>query len=134
MPDLNQMVENLKTALTLPEQINEGTDGNHGPIFGTGDTYNYLTYPKQVEVVHGGEGSGQIKYPYTCRQRHKHYIAQAETATKDRNINGFVDAHFDFTFTGKALITDVVNHGKEGRSGNSIEAHLNSLNGTFVGG
>lgn len=133
MPDLNQMVQNLKHALTMPGQIDEGTDGSHGPIFGTGDTYNYLTYPKAPEVNDGGNGSGSIKYPYTCRQRHKHYVGQAETATHDKDINGFVEAHYDFTFTGKVLISGVSNHGKEGRAGNSIENHLNSLNGANVG-
>lgn len=133
MADLNTMLQNLKTALTMPGQVDEGTDGSHGPVFGTGDTYNYLTYPGAPEVNDGGNGSGSIKHPYTCRQRHKHYVAQNETATSDHDINGFVEAHFDFTFTGKVLISGVGNNGKQGRSGNSIEAHLNSLNGANVG-
>jgi hypothetical protein len=133
MPDLNQMVQNLKNALNLQGPIDEGTDGSHGPILGTGDTYNYVTYPETATVIDGGNGAGSINYPYTCRQRHKHYVAQAETATSDRDIHGVVEGHYDFTFTGKVLMSGVSNHGKEGRSGNAVENHMNSLNGANVG-
>ena len=133
MPDLNQLVANLRTALTLPSDIDEGTNGSRGRIIGTGDTFEYLTHPGVPEVTDGGNGSGTIRYPYVCRERHKHFVAQAETATTDNQINGFVDATYDFTFTGKVLIDHVVNNGKQGRSGNSIESHLHELNGANVG-
>jgi hypothetical protein len=133
MADLNQMVQNLKTALSLDSPIDDGTDGDRGDLFGTGDTYNYLTYPGGPEVVNGGNGSGTIKYPYTSRERHKHYVATAETATEDNDKNGVVTANYDFTFTGKVLITSIVNNGKTRLSGNCIENRLQSLNGAQMG-
>lgn len=99
----------------------------------TGDTYNYLTYPGTPEVVDGGNGSGTIQYPYISRERHKHYVATLETATEDADYNGVVTANYDFTFTGKVLITNIVNNGKTGESGNCIENRLRSLNGSQVG-
>jgi hypothetical protein len=133
MPDLNQMVQNLKNAIILPGPVDDGMDGDRGPIIGTGDTYEYLTYLQNLEVNDGGNGSGSIKYSYKSRQRHKHYVAQNETATQDKDINGQVIAKYDFTFTGKVLITGIENQGKSGRSGNCIEYRLQSANGMFVG-
>jgi hypothetical protein len=133
MPDLNQMVQNLKTALVVDGPIDDGTDGDRGGVFGTGDTYNYLTYPGGPEVVDGGNGSGTIKYPYTSRERHKHYVATAETATEDNDKHGVVTANYDFTFTGKVLITNIANNGKVGEAGNCIENRRKSLNGAQVG-
>ncbi len=134
MPNnLDNMVAHLKAALTLPSPIDEGTDGDHGSIFGTGDTYNYLTYPGGATVVDGGQGSGTISYPYVCRQRHKHYVAQGETGTSDKDIHGVVTANYDFTFTGKVLVSNVQNQNKEGRSGNGVENHVRNLNGANMG-
>jgi hypothetical protein len=127
------MVEKLKTNLKLDSPIDDGTDGDRGDLFGTGDTYNYLTYPSEPQVVDGGNGSGTIKFNYTSRERHKHYVAQAETATEDNDKNGVVTANYDFTFTGKVLITNIVNNGKTRLSGNCIESRLQSLNGSQVG-
>jgi hypothetical protein len=130
---LDNMISHLKHALTMPSSVDEGTDGGHGSIIGTGDSYNYLTHPATPVVNDGGAGSGTIKYPYTCRQRHKHYVSQVETGTSDHEIDGYVTCKFDFTFSGKVLISDISNHGKQGRSGNSIESHLDHLNGANVG-
>jgi hypothetical protein len=133
MADLNAIIAHITQALTLPSPLGDGTNGSHGSLTGTGDTYDYLTYPKTPSVNVGAEWSGTISYPYDCRERHKHYVAQVETGTSDSNFSGVVNATIDIMPIGKVFISNINNQGKRGNSGNSIESHLQSLNASILG-
>jgi len=63
----------LKALLQMQGPINEGKDGSQGPFFGTGDTYESTTWPKEVEIIPTSELEGVIRAPYDCMVRHKHY-------------------------------------------------------------
>jgi hypothetical protein len=130
MADLAQQLANLQNALQMSGEHNEGRTGNRGDFLGTGDTYDSVTWPVSVELV-DDEGEGVIKYNYNGRVRHKHYIAQVETATDDDNFPGVIIAKYTISRKGTlAILNDIEFQPSQQRSvGNSIVARLRSLDG-----
>jgi hypothetical protein len=134
MADLAQQLANLQAALQMSGEHDEGRTGGKGDFFGTGDTYDSVTWPVNVELV-DDEGEGVIKYNYNGRVRHKHYVAQAETATDDDNFSGVIIAKYTISRKGTLaiLLNQIEFQPSQKRSvGNSIVGRLQSLNGTTL--
>lgn len=132
MSDLAQQLQNLKSALQMSGEHNEGTSGSKGDFFGTGDTYESFTWPKEVEIV-DDQGEGFIKYPYDAMIRHKHFIAGVETATEDDHHSGTVVAKYQVSRKGKFAIVNIEFQPAQKRSaGNSIVSRLRSLHDTTL--
>ncbi len=99
---------------------------------GSGDTYESFTWPKGVDII-DTEGEGVIRYPYDGMVRHKHYIAQAETATGDDHFQGMITANYTISRSGKVFIADIRHEVPQPRRcGNSIVNRLTSMNGQTV--
>jgi hypothetical protein len=112
----------------------EGRTGSKGDFLGTGDTYDSVTWPVNVELV-DNNGEGVMKYNYNGRVRHKHYVAQTETATDDDNFPGTIIATYIISRNGTlAIILNKIEfQPSQKRSvGNSIVARLQSLNGATL--
>ena len=134
MADLAQQLANLQAALQMSGEHDEGRTGDKGDFFGTGDTYDSVTWPVSVELV-DDEGEGVIKYKYDGRVRHKHYVAQAETATDDDNFPGVIIAKYVISRKGtlSIILNQIDFQPSQKRSvGNSIVGRLESLNGATL--
>ncbi len=133
MADLAQQLANLKAALQMGGEHNEGKSGGRGDVFGSGDTYESFTWPKDVEIV-DDEGEGLIKYLYDGMVRHKHYIATIETATDDDHFSGAVVAKYTISRKGTlAILNNIEFQPSQQRNvGNSIVARLRSLDGITI--
>ena len=130
---LQAQLDRLRRLLQMEGPINEGRDGERGAFLGIGDTYESTTWPKGVKIVDDGEGEGVIYIPYDCMVRHKHYIAQVESATKDEQHPAIVSAKYAISRKGRLNIFDVKTEGHQARRcGNSIRERLQSLNGQIL--
>lgn len=135
MADLQVLQQKLAERLQMQGPVNEGKDGSHGDVFGSGDTYESTTWPKGVEIVPsaGAEGEGIIRVPYDCMVRHKHYIGQVETATSDDQHPAVVVAKYAFTLSGRVSIFDIQTEGGPSRRcADSIRQRLQSVNGQVL--
>jgi hypothetical protein len=130
MADLAEQLNKLRAALQMDGEHDEGTSGGRGDVFGSGDTYESVTWPKNAEIV-DDEGEGLIKYSYDGRVRHKHYIATVETATDDNNFPGAIVAKYTISRKGTlAILNNIEFQPSQQRSvGNSIVGRLRSLDG-----
>lgn len=134
MADLAEQLNKLKAALQMAGEHNEGTSGGRGDVFGSGDTYESFTWPKDVELV-DDEGEGILKYSYDGMIRHKHYIATIETATNDDHFPGVIVAKYT-TISRKGTVfiaNDIQFQPSQQRSvGNSIVARIRSVDGVTI--
>ena len=130
MSDLAQQLAQLQSALEMGGEHNEGTSGDRGDVFDSGDTYESFTWPKNAEIV-DDEGEGVIKYLYDGMVRHKHYIARTETGTNDDHFSGAVVAKYTISRKGTlAILNNIEFQPSQQRDvGNSIVARLRSLDG-----
>ncbi|MGF9644040.1 hypothetical protein AAIH69_13620 [Paenibacillus sp. MABNS29] len=134
MADIETMYTNLQNLISFPDQVGEPDRGSKGDQLGSGDTYDYLTYPGSVNITKNESGSGIIEVPYSCRVRHKHYVARVETSTEDSQHPAKVVADYAFTFSGQVMISNVrVDGNQEGNCAHSVVERLRSLNGSNVG-
>ena len=130
MSNLDRQLTQLQTALQMGGEHNEGKSGDRGDVFGSGDTYESFTWPKNAEIV-DDEGEGVIKYLYDGMARHKHYIARTETETNDHPFSGAVVAKYTISRKGTlAVLNNIEFQPSQQRDvGNSIVARLRSLDG-----
>jgi hypothetical protein len=119
--------------MRLPCEHNEGTSGGRGDVFGSGDTFESFTFPKNIELV-DEEGEGILKYFYDGMVRHKHFIATVETATDDEHFSGSIVAKYTISRRGTIFIAnDIEFQPPQKRSvGNSIIARIRSLDGVSL--
>ncbi len=133
MADLAQQLERFKQALQMQGEHNEGKQGDRGDIFGSGDTYESFTWPKQVELI-DQDGEGVIRYPFSGMVRHKHFIAQLETATEDLNADGVITAAYTISRRGTVFVANNIQFEPRQRRavGNSIVQRIRSLDGISI--
>lgn len=124
------LLNKLKALIQMQGEIYEGRVGDHGNLWGTGDTYDSHTWPREVEIIPTGDLEGHIRAPYDCMVRHKHYIAQVETGTKDNQHPAIITARYSIEQSGVVHISGITFEGDQvRRCGNSIRARLESING-----
>lgn len=127
--DLEKMTAKLKELLKMDGPIDEGTEGSLNSL-GSGVKKNYLTYPKEPEVIVTGEGVGNIRYPYDCRKKTEVYTAGIQTSVEHSQHPAIVTADYEFTLRGKVLINNVsIDGNQSGRCANSIIKRVKDLNG-----
>jgi hypothetical protein len=133
MADLAEQLNKLRAALQMGGEHNEGISGGKGDVFGSGDIYESVTWPKNAEIV-DDEGEGLIKYSYDGRVRHKHYIATVETATDDNNFPGVIVAKYTISRKGTVFIANDIQFqpSQQRDVGNSIVARIRSVDGVTV--
>lgn len=141
MVDLAEQLNKFKAALQMDGEHNEGTSGGRGDVFGSGDTFESFTFPKNIELV-DEEGEGILKYFYDGMVRHKHFIATVETATDDEHFSGSDDEHFSGSIVAKYTISrrgtifianDIEFQPPQKRSvGNSMIARIRTLDGVSL--
>lgn len=129
--ELDSMVENLKKLLDGLNEVDEGKTGKKND-FGSGVIKEYKTYPGAAEVVHNDNGSGQIRIPWSCRERRKIYDLGVETDTDDTQHSGTALADFDLTFSGKVSISNVRMEGPSGLCGNSLLKRIQDIHNSNV--
>ncbi len=124
-----RLLANLKALLQMQGPINEGKDGSRGPLFGTDDTYESTTWPREVEIVPTANLEGVIRIPYECMVRHRKYIGQAETATRDEQHPAIVTAKYSIDQNAVVHISEINTEGAQARRcADSIRSRINSLN------
>ena len=133
MADLAEQLNRLRAALQMGGEHNEGTSGGRGDVFGSGDTYESFTWPKDIELV-DDEGEGILKYSYDAMIRHKHYIATVETESIDDHPSGVIVAKYTISRKGTVFIANDIQFqpSQQRDVGNSIVSRIRSVDGITI--
>jgi hypothetical protein len=133
MADLAEQLNQFKAALQMGGEHNEGTSGDRGDVFGSGDTYESFTWPKDIKLI-DEEGEGVLKYSYDGMVRHKHYIARTETSTDDERFSGAIVAKYTISRRGTIFIANDIQFQPPQKRwvGNSIVGRIRSLDGVSL--